>query len=81
MQFLDVVYSNILVLKESNSIIYKIFIAKYWIAERYFEGEFEKYNNNYGFINTSTNDLNHFAQAYTLFTLHFCDNNKMVVDV
>jgi hypothetical protein len=40
-------------LKESESIVYNN-KAKYWIAERYFEGKYIKYNNNYGYISEDT---------------------------
>ena len=34
---------------------------KFWIAERYFDGEFIKYNNNWGFINDKLIPLNQLA--------------------
>lgn len=59
--FPNVVYSDFLILEESKGIIAFLFLDKYWIAERFFKGEFVKYNNNYGFINEDISELNKFA--------------------
>ncbi|CAD8142287.1 unnamed protein product [Paramecium pentaurelia] len=71
----EVSYSDFLILKDlqrGNS---------FWIAERYFSGEFVKYNNNYGFISDDKADVNHFAQAYTYYTYFISNFNYMVNDV
>ena len=45
-------YSDLLLLEENG---------EYWIAERFFSGEFKKYNNNFGFILDEDDPLNHVA--------------------
>ncbi|CAK65713.1 unnamed protein product (macronuclear) [Paramecium tetraurelia] len=71
----DVKYSDFLILKDlaqGNS---------YWIAERFFSGDFVKYNNNYGFISDENIDLNHLAQGYSYYTYFISNFNYMVSDV
>ncbi|CAK92523.1 unnamed protein product (macronuclear) [Paramecium tetraurelia] len=68
-----VVYSDFLILEESKD--------KYWIAERFFKGEFVKYNNNYGFINEDTSELNKFAQAFSYYTFFVSRGLYMINDV
>ncbi|CAD8131993.1 unnamed protein product [Paramecium octaurelia] len=69
-----VIYSDFLILEESKN--------SFWIAERFFKGEFVKYNNNYGFINEDhTAELNKFAQSFTYFTYFISQFNYMVSDV
>ncbi|CAD8165566.1 unnamed protein product [Paramecium pentaurelia] len=75
MKIPEVQYSDFLILKDlerGNS---------FWIAERYFTGEFVKYNNNYGFISDENSDINHLAQAYTYYTYFISNFNYMVNDV
>lgn len=36
-------------------------LDSFWIAERFFNGEFVKYNNNFGFIEEDINDMNKMA--------------------
>lgn len=48
----EVTYSDILLLEENGS---------YWIAERFFEGNFTKYNNNFGYISPENDEFNKFA--------------------
>jgi len=59
----EVQYSDFLILKDlsrgSKNIL--LILDSYWIAERFFSGEFVKYNNNYGFISDDKADINHFA--------------------
>jgi myosin protein heavy chain len=45
---------------ERNSINI-LYLDSYWIAERYFNGEFVKYNNNFGFISDDPSDINNLA--------------------
>lgn len=49
----NVCYSDFLILKESNT--------AFWIAEKFFNGEFVKYNNNFGYINDEGSSLNKIA--------------------
>lgn len=57
----NVNYSDILILKEQPD--------SFWIAERYFNGEFVKYNNNNGFINEgNSSSIYPFAMAFSYYT-------------
>ncbi|KAM3137900.1 hypothetical protein pb186bvf_009981 [Paramecium bursaria] len=69
----EVYYSDFLILKETE--------ARFWIAERFFEGNFIKYNNNFGFINEVPTDLNMLAQAFTYYTFHISGFNYIINDV
>ena len=40
-------YTDFLILEELNKITNK---NEYWLAEKFFKGEFKKYNNNDGYI-------------------------------
>ena len=44
-----------------ENVIFFIFIIEFWIAERFFKGEFVKYNNNNGFIDDSKSNINNFS--------------------
>ncbi|CAD8140407.1 unnamed protein product [Paramecium octaurelia] len=72
-KFPNVVYSDFLILEESKD--------KYWIAERFFKGEFVKYNNNFGYINEDPSDLNKFAQAFSYYTFFISKGLYMINDV
>ncbi|CAD8046871.1 unnamed protein product [Paramecium sonneborni] len=69
----NVIYSDFLILKEKQD--------RYWIAERFFKGEFVKYNNNYGYINDDITEINKFAQAFSYYTFYISGGNYMVNDV
>ncbi|CAD8057503.1 unnamed protein product [Paramecium sonneborni] len=70
----SVIYSDFLILQENQN--------SFWIAERFFKGEFVKYNNNYGFIHEDpTLELNKFAQSFTYYTYFISSFNYMVSDV
>ncbi|CAD8068123.1 unnamed protein product [Paramecium sonneborni] len=71
----EVQYSDFLILKDMDR------GNSFWIAERYFTGEFVKYNNNYGFISDDNSDINHLAQAYTYYTYFISNFTYMVNDV
>ena len=77
----EVYYSDFLILKETEGIFILIQIARFWIAERFFEGNFIKYNNNFGFINEVPTDLNMLAQAFTYYTFHISGFNYIINDV
>ncbi|CAD8064187.1 unnamed protein product [Paramecium sonneborni] len=71
----EVQYSDFLILKDIEK------KNSFWIAERYFTGEFVRYNNNYGYINDNNSDINHLAQAFTYYTYIISNFNYMVNDV
>ncbi|CAD8145910.1 unnamed protein product [Paramecium pentaurelia] len=72
-EYPNVVYSDFLILEETKN--------KYWIAERFFKGEFVKYNNNYGYINEEITNLNKFAQAFSYYTFFISKGQYMINDV
>lgn len=45
-----------------------IYLDKIWLAERFFKGDFEKYNNNDGYINEADIPLNRLAQSFSYYT-------------
>lgn len=56
----EVEYCDVLIFKQSNSnFLYKI-LDEFWIGERFFSGEFKKYNNNNNYVNTEETEINHF---------------------
>lgn len=61
LQFVEPKYSDFLILKESDSKNPLYNQDSYWIAERFFQGAFVKYNNNYGFISKEDTQNNHLA--------------------
>ncbi|CAD8140627.1 unnamed protein product [Paramecium pentaurelia] len=70
----SVIYNDLLILEESQN--------SFWIAERFIKGEFDKYNNNYGFINEDyQTELNKFAQSFTYYTYFISNFNYMVTDI
>ncbi|CAD8150346.1 unnamed protein product [Paramecium pentaurelia] len=70
----SVIYSDFLILEESKN--------SFWIAERFFKGEFVKYNNNYGYINSDDKlELNKFAQSFTYYTYFISGAQYMVCDI
>ncbi|CAD8046726.1 unnamed protein product [Paramecium primaurelia] len=72
-EYPNVVYSDFLILEETKN--------KYWIAERFFKGEFVKYNNNFGYINEEITNLNKFAQAFSYYTFFISKGQYMINDV
>ena len=42
-------YSDFLILEDKPSITILYELDSYWIAERFFSGDFVKYNNNFGY--------------------------------
>ncbi|CAD8140620.1 unnamed protein product [Paramecium pentaurelia] len=70
----SVIYNDLLILEESQN--------SFWIAERFFKGDFVKYNNNYGYINEDyKKELNKFAQSFTYYTYFISNFNYMVTDI
>ncbi|CAD8067314.1 unnamed protein product [Paramecium sonneborni] len=73
---LNIQYSNFLVLQDSSK------SDSFWVAERYFIGEFIKYNNNGAFIlNDSAMEINHFAQAFSIYSYFQSSYNYMICDI
>ncbi|KAM3136530.1 hypothetical protein pb186bvf_011333 [Paramecium bursaria] len=63
-----------------------IFILKdqyqhYWIAERYLEGDFIKYNNNWGFIKNCDSIMTKLSLAFSYFTYYLTNFNFMINDI
>lgn len=70
----NVIYSDFLILEERQD--------SYWIAERFFKGEFVKYNNNYGYINDDhQTPIYQLALGFSYYTYFKSNFNYMVVDV
>ncbi|KAM3131608.1 hypothetical protein pb186bvf_016272 [Paramecium bursaria] len=72
-QYPEIYYSDFLILQENE--------RKFWIAERFFDGEFIKYNNNWGFIDDKLTPMNQLAQAFTQFTYYISNFQYMINDV
>ncbi|CAD8088011.1 unnamed protein product [Paramecium primaurelia] len=70
---LQIKYSDFLILQEHDS--------SFWIAERFFKGDFVKFNNNYGYINPKDDLLNNIAQLFSYYTYHISDFQYMICDV
>ncbi|CAD8085298.1 unnamed protein product [Paramecium primaurelia] len=66
-------YTDFLLLEENEH--------KYWIAERFFKGTFEKYNNNDGYISDAKTELNAISQAFSYFTYQKSSFNYIVNDI
>ncbi|CAD8119981.1 unnamed protein product [Paramecium sonneborni] len=66
-------YSDFLILKEHDT--------SYWIAERFFQGEFIKFNNNYGYINPKKDLISILAQVFSYYTYHISEFQYMVCDI
>ncbi|CAK84497.1 unnamed protein product (macronuclear) [Paramecium tetraurelia] len=66
-------YSDFLILQEHDS--------SFWIAERFFKGDFVKFNNNYGYINPNNNILNNIAQVFSYYTYHISEFQYLICDV
>lgn len=60
LQVLDLKYTDFLIMEESPSILLAN-LAKFWIAERFFSGNFVKYNNNFGYISDEKSTYNKLA--------------------
>lgn len=58
-----------------------LIIDKYWLAERFFEGNFVKYNNNFGFVNRSTDEANKIAQCFSYYTYFKSDYQYLICDI
>lgn len=56
-------------------------IDKYWLAERFFEGTFVKYNNNWGFVNDSKDNVNIIAQCFSYYTYYKSDFQYLICDI
>ncbi|KAM3135092.1 hypothetical protein pb186bvf_012738 [Paramecium bursaria] len=67
-------YSDFLILEEEGK-------PSFWIAERFFKGEFVKYNNNNGYIRNSIDSFNQFSQAFTAYTYFQSEGTMMICDV
>ncbi|CAK88370.1 unnamed protein product (macronuclear) [Paramecium tetraurelia] len=72
-QYPQISYSDILLLQDANK--------KFWLAERFFEGNFIKYNNNWGFVNSSTDDINKLAQCFSYYTYFKSDYQYLICDI
>ncbi|KAM3135091.1 hypothetical protein pb186bvf_012737 [Paramecium bursaria] len=69
----QVQYSDFLILEEDGK--------QFWIAERFFKGEFVKYNNNNGYIDDSKQNVNNFSQAFSIFTYYDSESTMMICDI
>ncbi|CAD8077917.1 unnamed protein product [Paramecium primaurelia] len=66
-------YTDFLILEENKK--------KYWIAERFFQGNFKKYNNNDGYICEENSELNAISQAFSYFTYQISSFNYIINDI
>ena len=55
--------------------------SKAILAQRYLEGKYTKYNNNYGWVNKQRNTANLIAQAFSHFTYECSMGTFIVVDI
>ncbi len=55
--------------------------SKYIIAQKYLEGEYKKYNNNYGWVLREDSDCNKLAQALSHFTYEASMGTLLIVDI
>ncbi|CAD8157089.1 unnamed protein product [Paramecium octaurelia] len=69
----QVQYTQFLILEENQN--------KYWIAERYFEGDFKKYNNNDGYISDENSELNAISQGFSFFTYQVSQFSYIINDI
>ena len=53
----------------------------FWIAERFFEGEFVKYNNNFGFLSREKNDLNKIGNSFSVYTFIKSELQYLICDI
>ncbi|CAK86488.1 unnamed protein product (macronuclear) [Paramecium tetraurelia] len=69
----QVLYSDLLIFLDAR--------GNHWIAERYFEGEFVKYNNNYGYVNQENSDLNKIANSFSVYSFVKSNFNYLICDI
>ncbi|CAD8176644.1 unnamed protein product [Paramecium pentaurelia] len=69
----QVIYSDLLIFLDVQ--------GNYWIAERFFEGEFVKYNNNYGYVNQDQSDLNKIGNSFSAYTFVKSNFNYLICDI
>lgn len=55
--------------------------AKVFLAQRLLDGEYMKFNNNYGWVNSSPTRANLLAQAFSHFTYEYSVGTMIVVDI
>ncbi|CAD8164784.1 unnamed protein product [Paramecium octaurelia] len=72
-QDIQIKYSDFLILQEHDT--------SFWIAERFFKGDFVKFNNNYGYINPNNTLLNNIAQVFSYYTYHISEFQYLICDV
>ncbi|CAD8115357.1 unnamed protein product [Paramecium primaurelia] len=66
-------YQDLLILQEDEK--------SFFIAERFFEGEFIEFNNKYGYINDNTEKINALSQVFTYYTYFKSDFNYLICNV
>ena len=68
-----------------HSFIYEIkdpkFKYKYWYAENFIEGQYEKYNNNAGWFSRELTESSLVSQAFSHFSWQLTSGYLMIVDL
>ena len=55
--------------------------SKAILAQKFLEGDYIKYNNNYGFVNSNKSNICMVAQTFSHFTYDYSSGSMMVVDI
>jgi len=72
---------DVVIIKNIDKVTQNIKGSTVYLAQKFIEGEYMKYNNNYGWVNYNMTKASMIAQAFSHFTYEYSLGTMLVVDV